>query len=80
MSIVDLKDLVARVVEIESERFADVVILILPSTDETKDLIGSRQLGLMKQALSPHALIVNTEALMEALHAGRIHGNRCHRS
>ena len=55
---------------------ADVVALILPSTDETKDLIGSRQLGLMKQgALLVNAArgpIVNTDALVEALHSGRI--------
>jgi len=55
---------------------ADVVVLILPSTDETKDLIGSRQLRLMKQgALLVNAArgpIVNTEALVEALHSGRI--------
>ena len=55
---------------------ADVVILILPSTDETKDLIGSRQLGLMKQgALLVNAArgpIVNTDALVAALHSGRI--------
>jgi phosphoglycerate dehydrogenase-like enzyme len=55
---------------------ADVVVLILPSTDETKDLIGSRQLGLMKQgALLVNAArgpIVNTDALVEALHSGRI--------
>lgn len=55
---------------------ADVAVLILPSTDETKDLIGSRQLGLMKQGTllvnAARGPIVNTEALVEALHAGRI--------
>ncbi len=55
---------------------ADVVVLILPSTEETKNLIGARQLGLMKQgALLVNAArgpIVNTEALVEALHSGRV--------
>ncbi len=54
----------------------DVVVLILPSTEETKDLIGIRQLGLMKQgALLVNAArgpIVNTDALVEALNSGRI--------
>jgi phosphoglycerate dehydrogenase-like enzyme len=55
---------------------ADVVVLILPSTEETKSLIGARQLGLMKQgALLVNAArgpIVNTDALIEALNSGRI--------
>ncbi len=55
---------------------ADVVVLILPSTEDTKGLISARQLGLMKQgALLVNAArgpIVNTDALVEALHAGRI--------
>jgi phosphoglycerate dehydrogenase-like enzyme len=55
---------------------ADVVVLILPSTEETKDLISARQLGLMKQgALLVNAArgpIVNTDALIEALNSGRI--------
>jgi phosphoglycerate dehydrogenase-like enzyme len=55
---------------------ADVVVLILPSTEETKGLISAPQFGLMKQgALLVNAArgpIVNTDALVEALHAGRI--------
>ena len=55
---------------------AEVVVLILPSTDETKGLIGRRQLALMQQgALLVNAArgpIVDTDALVEALHAGRI--------
>ena len=55
---------------------AEVVILILPSTAETHWLIGPRQLALMPQgALLVNAArgpIVDTNALVDALHAGRI--------
>ena len=55
---------------------AEVVVLILPSTDETKGLIGRRQLALLQQgALLVNAArgpIVDTDALIEALNAGRI--------
>jgi len=55
---------------------AEVIILILPSTDETRGLIGSRQLVLMQQgALLVNAArgpIVETDALVEALNSGRI--------
>jgi phosphoglycerate dehydrogenase-like enzyme len=55
---------------------AEIVILILPSTPESHHLIGRRQLALMSQgALLVNAArgpIVDTDALIEALHAGRI--------
>jgi phosphoglycerate dehydrogenase-like enzyme len=55
---------------------AEVVVLILPLTEETKGLIGSRQLALMRQgALLVNAArgpIVETDALVEALERGRI--------
>ncbi len=55
---------------------AEVVILILPSTGETKGLIGGRQFALMQQgALLVNAArgpIVQTDALIEALHSGRV--------
>ena len=55
---------------------ADVVVLILPLTEETKALIGAQQLGLMRQgALLVNAArgpIVQTDALVEALNSGRI--------
>ncbi|MGA2350184.1 MAG: 2-hydroxyacid dehydrogenase [Terracidiphilus sp.] len=55
---------------------AEVVILILPSTAESHHLIGSRQLELMRQgALLVNAArgpIVDTDALVGALNAGRI--------
>ena len=55
---------------------ADVVVLILPATAESKGLIGARQLALMRQgALLVNAArgpIVDTDALVEALNAGRI--------
>ncbi len=55
---------------------ADIVILILPSTAESRGLIGERQLALMRQgALLVNAArgpIVDTDALVEALNSGRI--------
>ncbi len=55
---------------------ADVVILIVPFTSETTGMIGASELALMKQgALLINAArgpVVNTEALLVALNAGRI--------
>jgi phosphoglycerate dehydrogenase-like enzyme len=55
---------------------AEVVVLILPSTAETKGLIGKAQFALMRQgALLVNAArgpIVDTDALVEALQAGKI--------
>jgi phosphoglycerate dehydrogenase-like enzyme len=55
---------------------AEIVVLILPSNEETRGLIGSRQLELMRQgALLVNAArgpIVDTGALVEALQSGRI--------
>jgi phosphoglycerate dehydrogenase-like enzyme len=52
------------------------VVLILPSTAETYHLIGARQFALMRQgALLVNAArgpIVDTNALVDALNAGRI--------
>ena len=55
---------------------AEVVVLILPSTEETRGLIGRRQMELMREgALLVNAArgpIVETDALVAALQAGRI--------
>jgi len=55
---------------------ADVVVLILPLTAESKGLIGPRQFELMRQgALLVNAArggIVQTDALVDALNAGKI--------
>jgi phosphoglycerate dehydrogenase-like enzyme len=55
---------------------ADVVVLILPLTAESKGLIGARQIDLMRQgALLVNAArggIVQTDALVDALNASRI--------
>jgi phosphoglycerate dehydrogenase-like enzyme len=55
---------------------AEVIILILPATAETNKLIGAPQFALMRQgALLVNAArgpIVDTDALVEALNAGRI--------
>jgi phosphoglycerate dehydrogenase-like enzyme len=55
---------------------AEIVILILPSTAESKGLIGARQLALMRQgALLVNAArgpIVDTDALVAALQEGKI--------
>jgi phosphoglycerate dehydrogenase-like enzyme len=55
---------------------ADIIILIVPATDETRGLIGAAQFALMRQgALLVNAArgpVVNTDALIEALQAGRV--------
>jgi phosphoglycerate dehydrogenase-like enzyme len=55
---------------------AEIVVLILPLTEDSHGLIGSRQLALLQQgALLVNAArgpIVDTDALVEALQAGRI--------
>jgi phosphoglycerate dehydrogenase-like enzyme len=55
---------------------AEIVILILPSTAESHQLIGRRQLALMRQgALLVNAArgpVVDTEALVDALNSGHI--------
>jgi phosphoglycerate dehydrogenase-like enzyme len=54
----------------------DIVVLILPSTAETRHLIGARQLALMRQGTllvnAARGPVVDTDALVEALNAGRI--------
>lgn len=55
---------------------AEVVILILPATAESKGMIGARQLALLRQgALLVNAArgpIVDTDALVDVLRAGKI--------
>ena len=55
---------------------AEIIILILPSTSESRSLIGKSQMELMQQgALLVNAArgpVVDTDALVEALHSGRI--------
>jgi phosphoglycerate dehydrogenase-like enzyme len=55
---------------------AEVVILILPSTAESYQLIGSRQFALMRQGTllvnAARGPIVDTSALVDALNAGRV--------
>jgi len=55
---------------------AQVIVLILPLTAESRHLIGARQMGLMQQgALLVNAArgpIVDTDALVAALNSGRI--------
>ncbi len=55
---------------------AEVVVLILPSTPESRGLMGSRQLALLRQgALVVNAArgpIIDADALVEALQSGRI--------
>jgi len=55
---------------------ADIVVLIVPFTSQTRGMMGAKELALLK----PGALLVNaargpvvdTDALLAALHAGRI--------
>jgi len=55
---------------------AEVVVLILPATPESKGLIDRRQLALMRQGTllvnAARGPVVDTDALVEALNAGRI--------
>lgn len=55
---------------------ADVVVLIVPLTGETRGMIGAGEMARMKQgALLVNAArgpVVDTDALVAALHAGRI--------
>lgn len=55
---------------------AEIIVLIVPSTDETRGLIGTQQFALMQHgALVVNAArgpIVDTHALVEALQSGRI--------
>lgn len=55
---------------------AQVVVLILPSTPETRSLIDARQFSLMQRGTllvnAARGPIVNTDALVEALQSGRI--------
>ena len=55
---------------------ADIVVLIVPLTDATRGLIGAKEIGLMKRgALLVNAArgpVVETDALVDALAAGRI--------
>jgi phosphoglycerate dehydrogenase-like enzyme len=55
---------------------AHVIVLIVPSTEETRGMIDAPQLALMRQgALLVNAArgpVVNTDALVEALRSGRI--------
>lgn len=55
---------------------ADVIVLILPLTPESRGLIGAKQLGLMRQGAvlvnAARGPIVQTDALVDALNAGKI--------
>ncbi len=55
---------------------AEIVILILPETPQSRGLIGARQMALMPQGAllvnSARGPIVQTDALVEALNAGHI--------
>ena len=55
---------------------ADIVVLILPSTAETRRLIGAQQLALMRHGTllvnAARGPIVDTDALVVALNSGRI--------
>ncbi len=56
--------------------WAEVVVLILPATAESRGLIGARQFALLQQGTllvnAARGQVVDTHALVEALNAGRI--------
>lgn len=60
----------------ELMRQADVVSVHVPLTAETKDLIGVKEIGLMKQGAilvnTSRGPVVNTQALADALNADKI--------
>jgi phosphoglycerate dehydrogenase-like enzyme len=55
---------------------ADIIILIVPATNETRGLIGAAQFALMRQGAlvvnAARGAVVNTEALIDALKAGKV--------
>ncbi len=55
---------------------ANIVVLILPATAESRGLISTRQLALMRQGTllvnAARGPVVDTDALVEALNSGRI--------
>jgi phosphoglycerate dehydrogenase-like enzyme len=55
---------------------AEVIILIVPATDETRGLVGAAQFALMRQGTllvnAARGPVVNTDALVEALNAGKV--------
>ncbi|MFZ0392804.1 MAG: NAD(P)-dependent oxidoreductase [Terracidiphilus sp.] len=55
---------------------AEIIVLILPLTDESRGLIGARQFALMRQGAllvnSARGAIVQTDALVNALNQGKI--------
>ncbi len=57
---------------------SDVVTLHVPLTDETRGLIGARELGLMRRGAllvnTARGPVVDTDALVQALEQGRIGG------
>src|ERR1700758_3552507 len=56
---------------------ADIVILLVPLTDKTRGFINRKRLAAMKHGgllvNAARGPVVDTDALVEALHAGRIH-------
>lgn len=55
---------------------AEIVVLILPATPESRGLIGARQFALLRQGTllvnAARGPVVDTDALVQALNAGRI--------
>jgi phosphoglycerate dehydrogenase-like enzyme len=54
----------------------EIIILIVPATNETRGLIGAEQFALMRQGTlvvnAARGAVVNTDALVEALKAGKV--------
>lgn len=73
------KDLGIRLVSFEELiRTADIITLHIPLTEETRNLIGEKEIGQMKDGVklinTARGGVINEEALLNALESGKVGG------
>jgi D-3-phosphoglycerate dehydrogenase len=73
------KDLGIRLVSLEELiRTADIITLHIPLTDETRNMIGEKEIGQMKDGViiinTARGGVINEEALLNALNSGKVGG------